>query len=225
MTKDRRWIWSAANAVGLGVTFLVYLQVGMMLKHGLDFERYWVPAEQPVGTDFLVKLMVALLVAGAVFGAAQALVLRSSGVRAGLWILATALGFLFLIGIYWPLVVARVLGAIPGPVEPILFTVGGCTLAGICQFVALRRQGVFAGRWLGLWIVGLFAGLIVMSLFFMSLEAAELIWQLQVFFLGFGIAGVAALISARELFAALSRAETGRTIPDVTDSRTNGDRS
>lgn len=220
MKNERRWIWSATNAVGLGVSFLVYLQVGMMLRHGLDFERYWVPTKEPAGTDFLVPLMVSLLVGGAVFGAAQALVLRASGVRAGQWVLATALGFLLLIGIYWPLVVARVLGAIPGPVEPLLFTAGGCTLAGICQFVALRRQGVSAARWLGLWIAGLFAGVLAATGFFISLDATglSLAWPVQIFLAGFLIAGVAALISGRALLVALSSATSAAGVESVSSA-------
>jgi hypothetical protein len=31
--------WTAANALGLGVAFVAHLQIGMLAKYGLDFER------------------------------------------------------------------------------------------------------------------------------------------------------------------------------------------
>ena len=80
--------------------------------------------------------------------------------------------FALLAAVFWPLAAARVLGVIPGPVEPILFTVVGGGLAGVCQYQALRRHRIPASRWLVRWIVGLVGGLVLAAAFFMSVEGA-----------------------------------------------------
>ena len=208
--------WTAANALGLGVAFVVDLQIGMLVEYGLDFERYWQWQEQAL-EDSLVSyagILVALLVAGAILGASQALVLRSHRLRVMSWVLSTTLGFALLAAVFWPLMAAGVLGIIPGPVEPILFTVIGSSLAGICQCLALRRQGITASRWLVRWIVGLIGGLALTAAFFMSLDGAgiSLGWLLDTFFSGFWVAGVAALVSGNTLVSILSSA---RPAPEV----------
>lgn len=211
--------WTAANALGLGVAFVAYLQIGMLAKYGLDFERYWQWQEQAV-EDSLVSyagILVELVVAGAILGASQALVLRSHRLRVISWVLATALGFALLAAVFWPLMAAGVLGIIPGPVEPILFTVGGCILAGICQYLVLRRQGIAASRWLLLWVVGVIGGLALTAAFFMSIEGLgfSLGWLLDVFFSGFWVAGVAALVSGSTLFSALLSARPEPALSDT----------
>ena len=98
------------------------------------------------------------------------------------------------------------MGNIPGPVEPIIFTVGGGSLAGICQYISMRSQGIFAGKWLALWIVGLIVGLVPTALFFFLVEGLLDIavnWPVQLFLSGFIVAGVAALMSGKALFNAL----------------------
>jgi hypothetical protein len=211
--------WTAANALGLGVAFVAYLQIGMLAKYGLDFERYWQWQEQAVEANFLFYAgsLVSLLVAGAIFGAFQALALRSNGLRVVPWILAAAVGFALLAAVFWPLAAAGVLGIIPGPVEPILFTVGGCILAGICQYLVLRRQGIAASRWLLLWVVGVIGGLALTAAFFMSIEGlgVSLGWLLDVFFSGFWVAGVAALVSGSTLFSALLSARPEPALSDT----------
>jgi hypothetical protein len=215
--------WTAANALGLGVAFVAYLQIGMLARYGLDFERYWQWQEQAVGhsTVDYAGSFVELLVAGAIFGASQALVLRSHGLRVVPWIVATAVGFVLLAAVLWPLMANGVLGLIPGPVEPILFTVGGCILAGLCQYLVLRRQGVAAFRWLLLWVVGVVGGLALTAAFFMSIEGlgVSLGWLLDVFFSGFWVAGVAALVSGSTLFSGLlsARAEPAPSATPATE--------
>ena len=61
--------WTAACALGLGIAFVAYLQIGMLVEFGLDFERHWQWQEQAVEANFLFYAVsfVALLVAGAVF--------------------------------------------------------------------------------------------------------------------------------------------------------------
>lgn len=211
--------WTAANALGLGVAFVVYLQIPMLAKYGLDFERYWQWQEQAVGHSIVsyAGILLSLSMAGAILGASQALVLRSHRLRVISWVLATALGFALLAAVFWPLMANGVLGIIPGPVEPILFTVGGCILAGICQYLVLRRQGIAASRWLLLWVVGVIGGLALTAAFFMSIEGlgVSLGWLLNVFFSGFWVAGVAALVSGSTLFSALLSARPEPALSDT----------
>jgi hypothetical protein len=187
----------------------------MLVEFGVDFERHWQWHEQAEETDFLfyAETLVALLVAGAIFGASQALALRSDALRVVPWVFATAVGFALLVAVFWPLAAVGVLGIIPGPVEPILFTAVGGSLAGVCQYVALRRQEIAASGWLVRWIVGLVGGLAFAAAFFKSVEGAgiDVGWLLEVFFTGFWVAGVAALVSGNALFSALSfrEAEAG----------------
>lgn len=110
------------------------------------------------------------------------------------------------IAIQWPLMALGVWGVIPGPVEPIIVTVGGASLAGIFQYLMLRRHGIHASKWLILWIVGLVASLVPMAILFMSLDKLNMSisWPTEVFVMGFIVAGVAALISGKSLFATLS---------------------
>ncbi len=211
--------WTAANALGLGVAFVAYLQIGMLAKYGLDFERYWQWQEQAVGHSIVsyAGILLSLSMAGAILGASQALVLRSHRLRVISWVLATALGFALLAAVFWPLMANGVLGIIPGPVEPILFTVGGCILAGICQYLVLRRQGIAASRWLLLWVVGVIGGLALTAAFFMLIEGlgVSLGWLLDVFFSGFWVAGVAALVSGSTLFSALLSARPEPALSDT----------
>ena len=200
--------WTAASALGLGVAFVAYLQIGMLVEFGLDFERHWQWQEQAQEANFLFYAvsLVALPVAGSIFGAFQALAIRPDGLRVVPWMVATAVGFVLMVAVFWPLAAAGVLGIIPGPVEPILFTVVGSSLAGVCQYQVLRRQGIAASRWLVRWLVGVVGGLVLTAAFFMSVEGAgiDLGWPLEVFFNGFWVAGVAALVSGTTLFSALA---------------------
>ena len=148
------------------------------------------------------------LVGGAIFGLAQSLVLRSRPVSVSAWILATSAGYGLTAVLLWPLIAIEVLGNIPGPVEPILATVGGGSLAGVVQYLMLRRRGIVASRWLVLWVLGLVASLVPTSLFMMSLEGVGIAQSqlFQVFCMGVLTAGVAALISGKALLRALPSA-------------------
>jgi hypothetical protein len=195
-------MWTAVNAIGLAVGFVVFVQTVNLIGYG---SIEWQP-EPPAPTALVYfVLLVAFLVEGAIFGSAQALVLRSLHLPAVPWILATAAGFGLTVIIDWPLLAAEILGRIPGPVEPIIATVGGGSLAGVVQYLALRRQGIHPSKWLALWAVGLIASLAPTALLFMSLEAlgVSLSWPVVVFLIGLMAAGVAAWISGKALFAAL----------------------
>ena len=196
--------WIAANALGLGVGFIAYVQTFNLMEYGLDTWMHW--RSGPPGQDAYASILVALLVGGAILGSAQALILRSRSARIVPWIVATAAGFGFLVILVWPLLAAEIFGRIPGPAEPIIVTVGGGSLAGVLQHLALRRQGIHAPKWLVRWILGLVASLVPTALLFISLEGlrVSLSWPMEVFLSGFMVAGVAAWISGKALFAALS---------------------
>ncbi|MGH7572401.1 MAG: hypothetical protein ACREMK_11240 [Gemmatimonadota bacterium] len=208
--------WTAANALGLGVALVVFVTIQFPIKYGLDFERYWQWQEQAIENSLVsyAAMLLGLLVAGAILGASQILVLRSHGARVASWILATALGFALLTAVFWPLTATGVLGIIPGPVEPILLTVVSSSLAGICQYLALRREGIAASRWLVFWVVGLIGGIVLTAAFFISLGGAGIVlgWILDVFFGGFWVAGVAALVSGNTLVSVLSSARSAREV-------------
>jgi hypothetical protein len=203
MKKNVLLTWTAMNAIGLAVGFVAFVQTVNLIGYG---SIEWRP-EPPTPTALVYfGLLVAFLVEGAIFGLAQALVLRPLRVPAGAWILATAAGFGLTVIIDWPLVAAEILGRIQGPVEPIIATVGGGSLAGIVQYLVLRRQGIHASKWLALWVVGLVVSLMPTALLFMSIEAlgVSLSWPVVVFLSGLMVAGVAALISGNRLLAAIS---------------------
>jgi hypothetical protein len=209
--KDQPIIkWSLANAAGLGTGFVAMLQAGMLIEHGFDFEKHWqgVPPPDPAPLTFYFKVLVCYLVLGTIFGLAQTLVLRSRSVSVSAWILATSAGYGLTAVLLWPLIAFNVLGNIPGPVEPILVTVGGGSVAGVVQYLMLRRRGIVATRWLLLWVLGLVVSLVPLTLFFMSIGGLEIAQSqlFQVFFAGFVTAGVAALISGKALLRALPSA-------------------
>jgi hypothetical protein len=170
------------------------------------------PDEPSVPTQALWDLAFTVMmwvVGGLVLGGAQALVLRFSALHLGHWIVATAVGFgAAALTIACPLQAAGVLGRIPGPAEPIMFTIGGCVGAGVFQWLLLHRQGFGAGRWLRLWIAGLFLSLVPTGLMFFVLQALlglEIVWPAEVFLNGVMCAGVAAWVSGGALFSALMR--------------------
>ena len=205
MKKYELLKWAFVNAVGLGIGFLVYLQFSMIIEHGFDTDKYWqwVPPKQDFTTYF--GILISALIGGAIFGYSQSLVLKIRGIKPVSWILATVIGFGLLVLIDWPLLYTGILGNIPGPVEPLIFTVGGCFLAGLIQYFLLKKQNIIAGKWLLMWILGLIVSIICTGLFFTFVgDPMGISWPLEVFFSGFIIAGVASLISGKFLFSALT---------------------
>ena len=198
--------WISANALGLGVGLVAAGQTGMLIQFGFDTEMYWkFGSADPAGGLAYAADLVSPLVLGAILSLAQVLILRSRSVRVAPWILSTTTGFVLIAAVTWPLRAANLWGRIPGPVEPIILLIGGGSLAGILQYLALRRQGIHAPKWIVLWIAGLVASLLPTALLFMSLEGlgVSLSWPTEIFLMGFIVAGVAAGISGKALFAAL----------------------
>ena len=197
--------WISANAIGLALGFVAALQAGMLIEYGLNTELHW--KFIPPGQSFSAYAaeLVSDVVLGVILGCAQASMLRSRSLRTSAWILSTGVGFGLVAAVVWPVMVADLWGRFPGPVEPITLLVGGGSLAGILQYLALRRQGVHASKWLVLWIAGLVASLVPIGLLFMSLEGlgVSISWPVETFLSGLMVGGVAAWISGKALFAAL----------------------
>jgi hypothetical protein len=197
--------WVVANALGLGLGFDAVLMPQFM-QFGIAPDNPSPPTPAPWDLASTVMMYV---VCGLVLGGAQALVLRSSALHLGHWIAATAVGFgAAALTLAIPLQAAGVLGRIPGPVEPIIVTIGGCIGAGVFQWLLLRRQGFLAGQWLRLWIAGLVLSLVPTALMFFVLQALlglEIVWPVEVFLNGVMCAGVAAWVSGGALFSALAR--------------------
>jgi hypothetical protein len=205
--------WVVTNAIGLAVGFVAALQTGMLIEFGFDWRMHWNWIERPLAqnaTEY-VSTLLSMLAGGTILGFAQAFILLRHSIPINRWILATVTGFgVAAIIIDWPLIALGVLGAIPGPVEPIIVTVGGGSFAGIVQYLSLRRQGIVTPRWLLLWVGGLVAGIVPTAFLMIALEGLGLApsWPLEVFLNGFIIAGVAAWISGKALFAALPEARS-----------------
>lgn len=108
----------------------------------------------------LIQHLVMYPVFGAILGSAQAFVLRRAIPRVWPWIGVTALGFLAILGLE---LVERhiVIGPHPGPVEPIVIALGAGGLAGLFQWLYLRNTSSPSAKWLGFWIGGLVAGIIL----------------------------------------------------------------
>jgi hypothetical protein len=220
--------WVSANGLGLCLGFLATLQTGFLIQFGLRSELHWTP--QGLGQGVAIKArLIGLLVGGAILGSAQTLVLRSYAVRIWFWILCTSAGFGLVVAIIWPLWAANLWGHIPGPIEPILITVGGGTLAGVLQFLLLRRQAVPAGKWLALWIAGLVLSIVPTGLVFIVLEQllrVSLDWPVQVGISGFMVGAFAALVSGKSLFVALNSqtSQPGSVAAAVGAVNSRGDR-
>ena len=199
MTSSFLARWSAANAMGLAVGFVAVLQTGYLLQFGLNFEVHWSPAAIGQGV-WLGYRFVGLLIGGAIFALAQTLALGSALPRKGPWVVAGATGYGAIAAVIWPFWAAGLWGRIPGPVEPLLITIGGGSLMGCLQWWHLRSKAAHAARWLRWWLIGLFVSLPATFLFFfvvMGLLKLQLPWPAQVGLSGLLVGGVAGLFSAR----------------------------
>lgn len=206
MKISRLGAWILANFFAFGVATVATLQVAMFVEYGLDFDKHWafLPPDQSMGA--YAARVVGPLVGGLILGSAQAAVLRPALRRVAPWVLATAAGFGMVGLMIWPLMAANIWGRVPGPVEPIVGTVGSCSVAGVFQHRVLRRWGRISAKWLVLWVVGLIVSLVPTALTFFLLEGPlglSLAMPVEVFLSGFMVAGVAAAISGKTLFNAL----------------------
>ena len=206
MKNGRLGTWILVNFFAFGIATVATLQVAMFVEYGFDFDKHWafLPPGKSVGA--YAARVVGPLVGGLILGSAQAFVLRPRLRQVASWILATAAGFGVVGLMLWPFMAANIWGRIPGPVEPIVGTVGSCSVAGVFQHLVLRRRRAVSSKWLALWVVGLVASLIPTTLTFFLLEGPlrlSLAMPVEVFLSGFMVAGVAAAISGKTLLNAL----------------------
>ena len=191
--------WFIANAIGLCTGFVVVLQTGFLLQFGFDFEAHWAPRALGQGV-WLGYRFIGLLLGGGLFAAIQALALGPRLPRVVPWIVAGALGYGLVAVVMWPFWAAGLWGNIPGPIEPLVITIGGGSLMGLIQWWYLRSNTATATPWLVWWLVGLLAGVPATFLVFfilMGVLKLGLPWPSQVALSGLVIGAVAGLVSAR----------------------------
>src|SRR5688572_23669228 len=107
--------------------------MGFLLQFGFNFEAHWTPSGLGQGV-WIGYRFIGLLLGGALFATIQALVLGPRFPRVIPWIIAGALGYGLVAVVMWPFWAAGLWGSIPGPVEPLLITIGGGSLMGLLQW-------------------------------------------------------------------------------------------
>lgn len=232
--------WAAVTSVGFGLAFLSFipgmLVIDPFLPQGLTnmgsspMPDVLDPDRLPAWLDretyrawyrmHLAFHVVALGVFGGIVGWFQSRVLRRY-VPVLPWVAATATGFVAILCFE---IVERhvVVGPHAGPVEPLMISIGGSTIAGLAQWSVLRRLDIAAGRWLAMWIVGVVVGVGAAVAVIMGLEAAILglrlvdpeslsgvvaravAWGAMLLILGLVTGAVAGAISARALNSSLA---------------------
>ena len=233
--------WAVATSVGLGLAFLSFipgmLVMDLFLPPGLTnmgssaMPEALDPNALPVWLDgatyrswyrmHLGYHIVALAIFGGIVGWVQSRLLRGY-VPALHWVGATAVGFVAILCFE---IVERhvVIGPHAGPIEPLMISVGGSTIAGLVQWSVLRRRGVLATRWLGFWVGGVVVGVgagvaavmglgaLVQSLVDPTwtptgVMAQAVAWGMMLLTLGATTGAVAGAISARALSSSFAAA-------------------
>jgi len=219
MLAERRLVrWTIANAIGMSLGFLAFIETLMFLAFGLDFGRHWsseavgnLATENPEHAERLLRigLVVGLPLAGAIFTSCQALIGRDLLRPVRTWILAGPLGFAAVIVLIWPF--TAIWGDIPGPVEPFTIVGGGLLVTAMLQWWSLRRRDIAATQWLVLWLAGLPLGMVVFILAYAFVDAVilpgseySIAWAAEVALIGFVVGGTAAGLSGKSLFRAIS---------------------
>jgi len=201
--------WVVATSLGLCVAFPTAMQVLRLIKHHqVSWVGDWVVEDAVVHGNVYLAQFFSLLVMGTILGASQSVVTRSYDVPVIPWILTTAAGFAALSAVIFPLLHIGVWGNIPGPVEPLVITLGGCSLAGVFQYMELRRNQTRAAKWLGVWVVSLILGIVPTAVIFMTLEGPlgiSINWPAQVALSGLLIGGFGALFSGQTFLKTLSQ--------------------
>jgi len=188
--------WTLANALGMSLGFLAFIQFLMFYGYGLNFEKHWV-----FGTDsdmsenaMLIGIGIGLAVFGSVFSLGQALILKQYLSKLWAWVLNGALGYLVVLLIIWPFI--GIWGSIEGPVEPLTVVLGGTLFMLILQWRYLGKQGIKPARpilWFG---AGFLLGIIPLFLLFMVI-GLNVPWAAEVAIMGLIMGGLAGFLSAR----------------------------
>ena len=188
--------WTLANALGMSLGFLAFIQFLMFYGYGLNFEKHWI-----FGADIdmsenamLIGIGIGLAVFGCVFSLGQAIILKQYLPKIWAWILNGALGYIVVLLIIWPLI--GIWGKIEGPVEPLTIVLGGTLFMLILQWRYLRKQGIKPARpimWFG---AGALLGVAPLFLLFYFI-LGDIPWAMEIFIMGLVIGGCAGLLSAR----------------------------
>lgn len=203
--------WSLANAIGMSLGFLAFIQTLMFLTFGLDFGLHWssevvenLNLEDAEKERLLrIGLVVGLPLAGTIFTSCQALILRGLLPHVRAWILAGPLGFAAVILLIWPF--TAIWGDLPGPVEPFTIVGGGLLMTAVLQWLSLRRRDIATTRWLVFWLAGLPLGMVVfMGIYTLVNLVVSVSWAGEVALIGLSVGGTAAAISGKPLFRAIS---------------------
>ncbi len=233
--------WTLATALGFCGAFVSF-PLGERLSRSFapasiadiqfgDLPEHLRPDALPPGMDLstyetlydfgLLMHVPALLVFGIIVGAAQYLVLRRLLPRAWLWVVGTAVGFALILVLES---VERhiVIGPTTGPVEPILIVFGGGALAGVLQWLYLRRHVSTDWRYLVFWIVGLVAGVAVavpamigIGMAFgdaigrLAAAAPTVVWGIEIGLFGLIFGSMAGWVSGRGLREIFSHGQEG----------------
>jgi len=188
--------WTLANALGMSLGFLAFIQFLMFYGYGLNFEMHWVfGAESDMSENaMLIGIGIGLAVFGSVFSLGQAIILKQYLPKLGAWILNGALGYIVVLLIIWPFI--GIWGRIEGPVEPLTVVLGGTLFMLILQWRYLRKQGIKPARpimWFG---AGFLLGIIPLLLLFMVI-GLNVPWAAEVAIMGLIMGGFAGFLSAR----------------------------
>lgn len=230
MIKTFRSKWTVSNSAGFVLGFLSFGIVSTMatlfkpevLPDGFQFYQTVEELREAVGPHYeiayryvLIQHLVMYPMFGVILGSAQAITLRKAIPSLGAWIGVSALGYLTIIGgeLIRPHII---IGPVPGPVEPILIALAAPVLAGLYQWLYLRKIKHLSAKWLGFWIGGLVLGIIMAiailigfgrlfgdAIQFMETNTPKLALGLELSILGGTVGAVAGWISGRALQSGL----------------------
>ena len=188
--------WTLANALGMSLGFLAFIQFLMFYGYGLNFEKHWI-----FGADIdmsenamLIGIGIGLAVFGSVFSLGKAIILKQYLPKIWAWILNGALGYIVVLLIIWPLI--GIWGRIEGPVEPLTVVLGGTLFMLILQWRYLRKQGIKPARpfiWFG---AGALLGISPLALLLMVI-GLNVPWAAELAIMGFIVGGSAGFLSAK----------------------------
>ncbi len=203
--------WTLANALGMSLGFLAFIQFLMFYGHGLNFEMHWVFGAPPDMSEnsMLLAMGIGLAIFGIVFSLGQALILKQYLPKLlWAWILNGALGYVVVLLIIWPFI--GIWGSIEGPVEPLTVVLGGTLFMLILQWRYLRKQGIKPARpivWFG---AGGLLGILPVLLLFMVIWT-NVPWGVDIAIMGLIVGGSAGFLSAKHFQKVLERSTVNLT--------------
>ncbi len=180
MLKTFRSRWTLFNSAGFVLGFLSFglvtaiaglfkpeALIQVLGDDGLNFFQTVEELREATGPHYetayrygLIQHLVMYPLFGAIFGSAQAFALHKYIPGVWKWIGVSALGYVTII--VGELIKRHIIiGPVPGPVEPILIALAAPALAGLFQWLYLRKINYPSAKWLGLWIGGLVLGIVV----------------------------------------------------------------